>query len=369
MSELNIGLIGYGKVAHLHAKAISGLEGARLKAVCGPKADKARCFADAYGIAACSDVARMVEDGTDIVVVCTPHPVHASSAVAAANAGAHVIVEKPLASNLADCDKIISSCESAGVMLGTMSQRRWFPPCKRIRDAIDEGKIGEPALGMVLMLGWRDEAYYDSDPWRGSWKGEGGGVLVNQAPHQLDLLLWYMGQVAEVSGCWDNLNHPCIEVEDTALAWVRFVDGGLASILVSNSQKPGIYAKVHIHGRNGASLGVQTDGGAMFIAGMSDILEPPSLDLWSVPGEEQQLAEWNMADARVFNSVSPMEHYHRLQLQDFVDALREGREPAVTGVDGRRTVELITAIYRSQKLSSPVRFPLVAETEDGMQAV
>jgi len=139
--------------------------------------------------------------------------------------------------------------------LGVISQRRWFPAVRRVREAIDAGKIGVPALGQVIMLGWRDEAYYRSDPWRGSWAGEGGGVLANQAPHQLDLMQWFMGPIAEVCAYWDNLNHPYIEVEDTAIAIFRCQNGALGNILVSNSQKPGIYAKVHVHGRSGASLG------------------------------------------------------------------------------------------------------------------
>ena len=137
-----------------------------------------------------------------------------------------------------------------------------------MKAAIDAGKIGKPALG-VFQYSWRDAAYYASDPWRGKWDTEGGGVLVNQSPHQLDILLWLMGPAAEVSGYWANLNHPTVEVDDTAVASIRFGNGGLGSIVTSLSQKPGIYTKVHIHGSNGASVGVETDRGATFIAGVS----------------------------------------------------------------------------------------------------
>ena len=143
---------------------------------------------------------------------------------------------------------------------------------------------------MFTMYSWRDEAYYRSDPWRGKWDTEGGGVLVNQSPHQLDLLQWLMGPVDEVSGYWANLNHPYVEVEDTAVAMIRFRSGGLGSIVTSLSQKPGIYTKVHVHGSNGASVGVETDRGATFIAGMTAIAEPPLNDLWTIPGEEAPAA-------------------------------------------------------------------------------
>jgi predicted dehydrogenase len=215
-------------------------------------------------------------------------------------------------------------------------------------------------LGTVTMFGWRDQDYYRSDPWRGTWRAEGGGVLVNQSPHQLDLLLWYLGEVEEVFGYWSNLNHPYIEVEDTAAAVVRFKSGALGNILVSNSQNPALYARVSVHGSNGASLGVQTDGGAMFVAGMSGIAEPPFNDLWTVPGEEKHLPEWKAEDAGLFASVNPTEYFHRLQIEDFLRAILERRPPAVSGEDGRRTVELFTAIYRSTRDRVPSRFPLAA---------
>src|SRR5204863_3853827 len=122
--------------------------------------------------------------------------------------------------------------------------------------AIDAGRISKPVLCTFTMFSWRDEAYYKSDPWRGQWAAEGGGVLVNQSPHQLDLLQWFLGEIEELTGYWANLNHPSIEVEDTALAMIRFKSGGLGSIVTSLSQRPGLYTKVHVHGSNGASVGV-----------------------------------------------------------------------------------------------------------------
>ncbi len=164
-------------------------------------------------------------------------------------------------------------------------------------------------------------------PWRGSWDKEGGGVLVNQAPHQLDLLQWYMGSEMEGNtyGVWQNINHPYIEVEDTATAIIRFKNGAVANIVVSNAQKPGIYGKVHIHGSNGASAGVQTDGGSMFLPGQSAILEAPTNDIWTVPGDEQQLEAWRAADTAEFNATDPVEHYVRQQNRDFILAVAENR--------------------------------------------
>jgi len=297
-------------------------------------------------------------------LVCTPHPAHSEPVIIAAEAGVHTLVEKPLASSLKDCDDMIAAARNSGVKLGMISQRRLYPPVQRVKAAIDDGRIGKPILGTVVMLGWRDAAYYSSDPWRGKWVQEGGGVLVNQAPHQLDLLQWYLGPIDELFGYWDNLNHPYIEVEDTAVATLRFKNGAIGSIVVSNSQKPGIHGKVQVHGANGASVGVQTDGGAMFIAGVTSVLEPPINDLWTVPGEEHLLTDWQAQDRAIFEKVDASRYYHLLQIQDFLRAILEDRDPMVNGEEGRKTVEIFSAIYRSQRDGAPVRFPLNAEEED-----
>jgi predicted dehydrogenase len=270
-------------------------------------------------------------------------------------------VEKPLASSLEDCDRMIQACTENRVKLGVISQRRWYEPVRRVKEAIDSGKIGNPVFGTINVLGWRDKDYYDADEWRGTWEMEGGGVLVNQAVHQLDILLWYMGEIDEVFGAWQNLNHPYIKVEDTALAIIRFKSGALGNVVVSNSQKPGIYGKVHVHGTNGASVGVQTDLGAMFIAGMSGISEPPVNDIWSIPGEENLPALWKQQDETFFSGIDPTVYFMRCQIEDFRDAILECREPRVTGVFGRKTVELFTAIYRSQRDRKWIKFPLKPE--------
>jgi UDP-N-acetyl-2-amino-2-deoxyglucuronate dehydrogenase len=365
--QFNMAILGCGKVAHLHAKAIKNLPQANLASVWSRTPQSAENFARIYDAKPFNDITDMIKEmHIDVVVICTPHPFHKEAALEAASAGAHVIVEKPLASSLDDCDAIITACKTRGVKLGVISQRRWYAPVKRVKEAIDAGKLGKPVFGTVNMLGWRDKNYYDSDPWRGTWDMEGGGVLVNQAPHQLDILLWFMGEVDEVYGLWKNLNHPYIEVEDTAVAIVKFKNGGIGNIIVSNSQKPGIYGKVHVHGENGASAGVQTDGGAMFVAGMSGVLEPPVNDLWTIPGEEHLLKKWNKSDTKFFKSIDPTIYYMEKQIEDFLHALKTGREPLVSGADGRRTVELFTAIYRSARDNKPVKFPLQPEKNHQM---
>jgi UDP-N-acetyl-2-amino-2-deoxyglucuronate dehydrogenase len=360
MNKLRTAIIGCGKVGHVHAKALQQIEESSFTAVQSRNIARAREFGAKYGVNAYDNVKEMVtKEKIDVVIICTPHPEHKNPAIDALNAGAHVLVEKPLAVTLADCDEMIHTAAKNNKNLGVISQRRFFPSSMRMKKAIMDGKIGSPAIATILMLGWRDEAYYKSDPWRGSWEKEGGGILVNQSPHQLDLLQWFMNdEFEELYGVHKNVNHPYIEVEDSAFAIVKFKKGGIANIVVSNAQKPGIYAKVHIHGTNGASVGVQTDGGSMFIAGMTKIAEPPRNDIWSIPGEENQLAIWEKEDTDFFNSIDPIVHYLQLQDRDFILSAMQGKEPMVTGKEGRKTVELFNAIYKSSREEKSVRWPL-----------
>jgi predicted dehydrogenase len=362
MKTYKVGIVGLGKVAHLHAQALKEIANAEFTAGCSRSLDKAGEFCAPYGAKPYENITSMVsENGLDLVIICTPHPNHLKPTVEAFQAGAHVLVEKPLASTLQDCDAMIAAGKQYQRKLGVISQRRWYPPTLRVKQALDEGKIGKPVLITINMLGWRDEAYYDSDDWRGTWDKEGGGVMVNQAPHQLDLFCWLMGPIKEVYGHWANLNHPYIEVEDTALAIVKFESGAIGNIILSNSQKPGIYGKIQVHGENGASVGVQTEGGAMFIAGMAPITEPPVNDLWTIPGEEDKLEEFTKEDEALFDRINPMEYFIRLQIAEFLDALDHNREPLVNGEQARQTVELFTAIYRSNRDNKPIKFPLSPE--------
>jgi len=292
----------------------------------------------------------------DVLSVCTQHTQHPAAVEIAAAAGVHVISEKPLAIDLSSCDRAIAAARAAGIKLGVISQRRWYEPVQRMKDAIDAGKLGKPVLAIVTMLGWREPSYYLSDPWRGTWKGEGGGVVVSQAPHYLDLLSWFMGPAVELQAYWDNYNHPGIEVDDTVVASVRFQNGGMGSIVLSNSQRPGLFGKIHIHGSSGASVGAEIDSGSPFISGVTEKMDPPFNDIWTVPGEEGNLKAWNSEDrSRPWNVMT---YYHQMQLADFLSAVSEDREPMVDAQAGRRVVELFTAVYRSQLEHAPQQLPL-----------
>jgi UDP-N-acetyl-2-amino-2-deoxyglucuronate dehydrogenase len=354
---LRFGIVGPGLVGQLHAAALSRIDDARLVAVAGstPGSERTARLAADQDARAFDSFAAMIDDGSlDAVIVCTPHPLHAQQAIAAARAGLHVVVEKPMALSVADCSTMIAAADEASVLLSVISQRRWQPAVRRVKAAVDEGRIGAPGLATVEVLGWRSAEYYAMDAWRGTREGEGGGVLVNQAVHQLDLLCWFLGPVAEVDGWTVNLNHPEIEVEDTAVAIARFRSGAVASIVASNSQRPGLYGRIHVHGRRGASVGVETDTGSSFIAGIS-VPSLPSNDIWTIPGEEAAPERWVAEDAAELTGIDIETYFHELQLRDVVAAIREGRPPAVDGRDGRAAVALMEAIDKASRSRGRVR--------------
>jgi len=329
---MRTGIIGCGKVGQTHALALSRLPQSEFVAACDAQLDRAEALAARYGVKALDSVPRMLDEcRLDGVMICTPHPQHAAAAIDAANAGVHVLIEKPMAATLADCDAILDVAKRNNVKLGIVSQRRLFEPVQRMKAAIDAGKIGRPMLGLFLMYSWRDPAYYQSDSWRGRWDTEGGGVLVNQSPHQLDLLQWFLGPIEELHGYWANINHPMIEVDDTSVATIRFHSGAVASIVTSLAQRPGIYTKVHIHGDNGASIGVETDTGASFVAGVSQIVRPPLNDIWTIPDEEHLLATFQAEDRRHFEEIDATTYFHERQIEDFLNAIAEDRQPLVPG--------------------------------------
>jgi UDP-N-acetyl-2-amino-2-deoxyglucuronate dehydrogenase len=340
-----------------HAAAWQRLPHSKFVAVCDVSAARAERFAERFGVKAYTDARSMFEkEPMDAVSIATPPPLHVSAIEAAAAAGVHSLCEKPLASDLPACDRALEAARNAGVSVGVISQRRFYECVQRMKSALDGGKIGKPVLATVTLLGWRDEAYYRSDPWRGTWEGEGGGVMANQAVHHLDLLLHFMGPVKELFGYHDNFNHPFIEVEDTAAALIRFENNAIGCLVVSNSQRPGLYGRIHVHGSSGASVGVQVESGSAFISGVTEKAEPPINDLWTVPGEERLLEPWQEEDRR--RGVDVMNYYHERQFEDFLASIMEARPPMVTGGDGRAAVELLTAVYLSQQHGKPMKFPL-----------
>jgi predicted dehydrogenase len=367
MERLGAAVIGLG-VGQAHARAYLALEETELVAVCDQNPERLAAFVAQHPVSAYREAAEVFADPrVQLVSIATPHPSHAALAIAAARAGKHVVVEKPMTVNLAEADAMIAAARECGVTLGVIFQRRWWPAARRVRAAIDAGKIGRPVLGQCALSWWRTRAYYDRDAWRGRWETEGGGVLTNQGIHAIDMFQWFMGEVEEVFGRWANLTHPSIEVEDNAVAVLRFTGGALGAITATTSSRLS-HTRITIHGANGASVGV--------------IEEPEGAvgynDVWTVPGEEQVAAESLAAHVATGDYIyhgliqEPMHvwptayqyrqeatpAYHARQLRDVAQAIQAGRPPLVTGEEGRKSLEILLAIYESQRTGQPARLPL-----------
>lgn len=353
MSKTGFGIVGCGMIAAFHARAINDIRGAKTVALFTSNPENGKKIAEIIG--GCeiySDYGRFLKHpGLDIVNICTPSGAHLEPAVAAAVAGKHVVVEKPLEITLARCDKLIAACKKAGVKLCTIFPSRFSPANMTLKQAIDDGRFGRLTLGDTYVKWWRTQQYYDGGGWRGTWDLDGGGAYMNQAIHNVDLLQWMMGDVAEVSGFTGTLAHERIEVEDTGVAALKFKNGALGVIEATTSAFPGLLKKTEIHGTQGSVI-VEQD----------DILLwhfEPSRKKDDAVREKFARKVGGTGGASDPKAISYLGHFR--QLQDFVKAIRTGGTPLVDGTEGRKSVELILAIYKSDESGRAVQLPLKAD--------
>ncbi len=328
---MRFAIIGIGNIAPIHAAAIGGVPGAELVAVATRNESHGRAFTAAHGGAWYTDHRDLLAQARpDVVAICTPHDLHAPMALDAAEAGAHVLCEKPLARTVAECDAMIDACDRAGVRLGVAFQSRFEPLSIRLKAALDAGRLGRLLWTSANTLWHRTDAYYRSGPWRGTWAHEGGGVLINQAIHAIDLLIWLAGQPERVTARTRTLNH-AIEVEDAALAILEYADGALGLIQATTIAQPGFPERLEFFG---------TSGSAVYHKGQAR-LEWQLTDPMEVYTEE---AEVSSGAARPMDITAAG---HTALYNEFVAAIRAGRPSLVDGREGRRSVALVEAIYRS----------------------
>ena len=350
MTNHGVGIIGCGMIAEFHTRAIQEIPGARVVAAWSrTPANGQKIAALAGGCAIHDDLDRMLETpGLDVVCVCTPSGAHLEPALKAAAAGKHVVVEKPLEITVERCDAIIAACAAAKVSLCTIFPSRFAPANVLLKKAIDAGRFGRLTLGDTHVKWWRTQAYYDSGGWRGTWALDGGGALMNQAIHNVDLLAWLMGDVATVTALTGTLAHERIEVEDAAVAALRFKNGALGVIEAATCAYPGLQKRIEIHGDQGSARVEQDD-----------------VTLWSfrdpAPGDDAiqaAIAARSTGNSGASDPRGISHEGHRAQLADFLAAIDVGRPPLVDGREGRRAVEIIRAIYRSAQSQRPVHLPL-----------
>ncbi len=342
-------IIGCGMIARFHCKAIGDIPGARIIALIGRTKESAQKLAAEMGLVdvLCTDSLTdgLAAPGVDALIVTTPSGAHKDAATTAAKAGKHVVVEKPLEITSDRCTAIMDACERAGVSLCTIFPSRFGDANLELKAAIDAGRFGRLTLGETTIKWWRDQRYYDEGGWKGTQALDGGGALMNQAIHNVDLLLWMMGPVASVASYKANLAHERIEVEDTAVAALQFQSGALGVIQATTSVWPGLSKTISIHGNKG-----------------SVTIEQDDLCLWKFQEElpidasiRSRFAHKTGESGGSSNPGAISHGGHTRQLADFIDAIRKGRKPFVDGAEGRRSVALIEAIYLSANTGKVVR--------------
>ncbi len=349
---IGFGMIGCGMISRFHEKALTDVRGAKLVGCCDRNPDAARKFADEAGITAYATLDEMLaDDRIDAVSIGTPSGAHLEPAVAAAKAGKHVIVEKPLEVTLKRCDKIIAACEKSRVKLATIFPSRFHDAPKKLKKAIDQGRFGRMTMGDAYIKWYRSQEYYDSGAWRGTWKLDGGGALMNQAIHTVDLLQWLMGEVTEICALTDTLAHKRIEVEDTAVATLRFASGALGVIEATTAAYPGYLKRVEIHGSAGSAS-----------------IEEEDIKTWDFAKARatdkaihEAMAKRKSGGGGASDPAAIGHHGHAMQFADFVKAINKGETPAVDGHEGRKAVEIILAIYKSAQSAKPVKLPLKSD--------
>ena len=333
--EIGFGIIGLGMIAHKHAQAIQATPGAKLMAGLGTNPGRAADFAAKYGVKAYTDLDTfLAHPGLSVVNICVPSGDHAHFGMAAALAGKHVMVEKPLEVTVEAADRLIEACRKAGVKLAVISQRRFEPHIQRLRNAIEAGHFGELLSADVFIKWYRTQEYYDSAPWRGTYRLDGGGALMNQGVHYVDVLQWLVGQVKSVRAITRTAAHN-IEVEDLALALLTFENGAVGVLEASTMHYPGLLERLEISGRNGTA-----------------VLEAGKFKVWEFklpPDEAPVQIDDTVGESGAKNPGDISYQGHAYQVADMVAALRENREPAITGEDGRKPLEIIQAVYQSAR--------------------
>lgn len=338
MSEIGFGIIGCGNISTIHAKAIQAIPEARLRAFYSHGRAKAEKMAAQFGVEYETDLDRFLNrPDIQVVSICTPSGTHAELGIKAAAAGKHVVVEKPIDVTLEKARTLIDACQRARVKLAVIFQSRFLPAVQILKSAIDRNRLGRIIMGDAYVKWYRTREYYEAARWRGTWTLDGGGALINQSIHTIDLLQHLVGPVASVFGFAEKKLHPYIEAEDTAVAVLKFKDGALGVIQGATSVAPGFSRRVEIHGEKG-----------------SVILDGNEVTAWNLSGtgeEEEALA--NLKDRDLSDGASdPMAldiSGHQRQLEDLIAAIHQDRPPMIDGSEGLKALELVLAVYRSAR--------------------
>lgn len=339
---MTFGIIGGGMIADFHAQAILAIEGATLGGIYARRIDQARTLGEKYNCAYFDDLDALLQDpNIDIVTIATPSGAHMNPAISAANAGKHIICEKPLEITPNRIAQMITAAEKNGVILSGIFNRRFNPALQALKKAVDEGRFGQLTLCDAQIKWYRDQAYYDSGAWRGTWELDGGGALMNQAIHTIDQLLYCAGPIQKLSASVATLTHEGIEVEDTAVAILEFKNGARGTIQASTGcwSSTGHPSEIQLCGEYGSAF-----------------LRDETFSVWDFKDtqpEDADILKHHMTtgaaglganDPSAINFVG-----HQRNFEDVIDAIKNKRKPKVSGEEAIKAVELICAIYESAR--------------------
>lgn len=343
MSNLRFGVVGCGVIGKIHADVICGIPDAILSgvsdvnpALCGNLAERYSCYSyENY-------MDMLKRDDIDAIAVCLPSGMHHWAVTTAARAGKHVIVEKPVEIDLNKAEEMLEICEKYGVKLSVIFQHRFDDAVQAVKRSVDNNDMGNLFMGSSRTIWYREPEYYSGSPWRGTWKLDGGGALINQSIHYIDLLLYIMGPVESVNGKCRTLFHKSIEVEDTGIATLQFKSGAIGTVEGTTIAYPGLFTELSIYGEKGTA-----------------VIKNDKLEFYKLKnGEKLELNELLQKEDEAGTGRSKAEELaassHRKQYDDFIDAIRNNREPLVTGKEGIRSLAVIKAIYESSKKQKEV---------------
>ena len=356
--KLRFGVVGCGSVGPTHAGAIRQIGDAELVAVADIIADRAKATAKKFDVTRIYESHRdlIADPDIDIVNFATPSGMHADHAVEAMRAGKHVIIEKPMDVSLEACDRMIAAAEQTGRKLSVISQHRFDAASKLVKDIIDSGKLGQIVLADAQVKWWRTQEYYDSGDWRGTWKLDGGGALMNQGVHTVDLLQWLVGGVASVFGHTKTGAHERIEVEDIAVAALRFENGAIGTLTATTAAYKGFPVRIDIYGTEGSAI-IEGDRlkSVTFKNGQSHASEQAASHAVSVAqGGTASVKDEAAKRTATADPGAIWGDSHRAQIQDFMHAVRTNGTPLIDGRSARKPLEIILGLYESSRTGQPV---------------
>jgi UDP-N-acetyl-2-amino-2-deoxyglucuronate dehydrogenase len=340
------GVVGAGMIGKFHAEAIKGLPNAKLVAICDQVASLAETSAAKFGCAVETSLEKlMARKDIDVITVATPSGLHGEVAIAAAKAGKHCVVEKPIEITLDRIDQILEAHDKAGTTVGGIFNMRHEEAAKLFKKAVDAGRFGRMTFGMAYGPWWREQTYYDNGGWRGTWALDGGGALMNQGIHTIDTLQWLMGPVKAVSSFCRTLAHERIEVEDTGVAAIEFANGAIGTIACTTSMWPGHFRIIEVAGDRGTAA--MADNKFFFWQFAQETPEDAKI-------REKYLQFPGVSVGAANPSAGMTADNHRANFAEFLAALDAGKEPPISGREARKAVEIILAVYESSKTGRPV---------------